>query len=127
MNDEKEMLETQGNVDFWGDDMSSERPQNAKGTIKRFLKDFLKQKLKIAIVAVCLAISALCSILTPALIGQAINEIFDAIQRSQSLGGAAEAVGAAVGGIMLTILGLYLLSALFNYIPQYLMASVSQT
>ena len=93
MNDEKEMLETQGNVDFWGDDMSSERPQNAKGTIKRFLKDFLKQKLKIAIVAVCLAISALCSILTPALIGQALNEIFDAIQRSQSLGGAAEAVG----------------------------------
>jgi len=129
MNDEKEMLETQGNVDFWGDDMSSERPQNAKGTIKRFLKDFLKQKLKIAVVAVCLAISALCSILTPALIGQAINEIFDAIQRSQSsqsLGGAAGAVGAAVGGIMLTILGLYLLSALFNYIPQYLMASVSQ-
>lgn len=126
MNEEQEMLETQGNVDFWGDDMSSERPQNAKGTIKRFLKDFLKQKLKIAVVAVCLAISALCSILTPALIGQAINEIFDAIQRSQGLGGAAEAVGAAVGGIMLTILGLYLLSALFNYIPQYLMASVSQ-
>jgi len=42
MNEEKDVIETQNNIDFFGDEMSAERAQNAKGTIKRFFKDLMK-------------------------------------------------------------------------------------
>lgn len=126
MNEERDIMETQGSTDFFGDEMSADRAQNAKGTIKRFLKDLMRQKGKIIFVFVCLAVSAICSILTPALIGQAINQIFDSIQNALALGETFTVNLTTMGGIIFSILGLYLLSALFMYIPQYILASVSQ-
>lgn len=101
-------------------------PQNTKGTVKRFFKDLMKQKSKIIITFVCLAVSAVCTILTPALIGKAINQVFDGVQKALSAGGTFTVNFATMGGIMLAILALYLMGALFNYIPQHLLASVSQ-
>ncbi len=108
--------------------MSEERvtPQNTKGTVKRFFKDLMKQKGKIILTFICLAVSTLCTILTPALIGQAINQVFDGVQKAISAGQTFTVNLETMGGIMLAILALYLLGALFNYIPQYLLASVSQ-
>lgn len=108
--------------------MSEERvtPQNTKGTVKRLFKELMKQKGKIIITFICLAVSALCTILTPTLIGKAINQVFDGVQKAISAGGTFTVNFETMGGIMLAILALYLLGALFNYIPQYLLASVSQ-
>lgn len=108
--------------------MSEERvtPQNTKGTVKRFFKDLMKQKGKIIITFICLAVSALCTILTPTLIGEAINQVFDGVQKAISTGGTFTVNFETMGGIMLAILALYLLGALFYYIPQHLLASVSQ-
>lgn len=126
MSEEMDVMGTQNDVDFFGDEMSADRAENAKGTIKRFIKDLMKQKGKIIFVFICLTISSICSILTPALIGQAVNQIFDSIQNALASGGTFMVNLETMGGIMFTILGLYLLSALFNYIPQYILASVSQ-
>ena len=73
-----------------------------------------------------LAVSAVCTIITPTLIGEAINQIFDGVQKAREVGGTFTVNLATMGGIMLAILILYLLGALFNYIPQYILASVSQ-
>ena len=68
----------------------------------------------------------MCTIITPTLIGEAINQIFDGVQKAREVGGTFTVNLATMGGIMLAILILYLLGALFNYIPQYILASVSQ-
>ena len=126
MTEEKKNIETQNNADFMGDGMPAGRAQNIKGTLKRFFKDLMKQRGKIVFTFFCLAVSAVCTIITPALIGEAINQIFDGVQKAREVGGTFTVNLATMGGIMLAILILYLLGALFNYIPQYILASVSQ-
>lgn len=126
MTEEKKNIETQNNADFMGDGMPAGRAQNIKGTLKRFFKDLMKQRGKIIFTFFCLAVSAVCTIITPTLIGEAINQIFDGVQKAQEVGGTFTVNLATMGGIMLAILILYLLGALFNYIPQYILASVSQ-
>ena len=126
MNEEKEVFETQSSVDLLGGEISADHAQDAKGTVKRFFKDLMKQKVKIIITFLCLSVSAVCTILTPTLIGTAINQIYDGIQAALTLGGTFSVNFATMGGITLTILALYLFSALFNYIPQHILASVSQ-
>lgn len=86
----------------------------------------MKQRGKIIFTFFCLAVSAVCTIITPTLIGEAINQIFDGVQKAREVGGTFTVNLATMGGIMLAILILYLLGALFNYIPQYILASVSQ-
>ena len=126
MTEEKKNIETQHNADFMGDGMPAGRAQNIKGTLKRFFKDLMKQRGKIIFTFFCLAVSAVCTIITPTLIGEAINQIFDGVQKAREVGGTFTVNLATMGGIMLAILILYLLGALFNYIPQYILASVSQ-
>ncbi len=126
MTEEKKNIETQNNADFMGDGMPAGRAQNIKGTLKRFFKDLMKQRGKIIFTFFCLTVSAVCTIITPTLIGEAINQIFDGVQKAREVGGTFTVNLATMGGIMLAILILYLLGALFNYIPQYILASVSQ-
>ncbi|MGL5513106.1 MAG: ABC transporter ATP-binding protein, partial [Sporomusa sp.] len=126
MNEEKDTQELHESTDLFNDEMSSERAQNAKGTIWHFIKDLMKQKGKIFAVLICIIASAVFSIATPKLIGQAINQIYDGIKNAAATGGVFQVNIETMGGIMLTILGLYLLSILFSYIQQYVMAGISQ-
>lgn len=127
MSEEKDLLETQDSTDFFGDDgMSADRAQNAKATTKRFFKDLMKQKGKIFIVFVCIVAASIFNIFTPKLIGQAINQIYDGVKNAVSSEVAFQVNFVTMGGIMLTILFLYLLSTGFTYIQQYVMASISQ-
>lgn len=123
MSEEKE---TQGTVDFFGDEMSAERARNPRKTIKRFLKDLMKQKIRLLIVFFCIVIATLFSIMTPRLIGQAIDLIFKGVQLATTENRVFEINFSTMGGIVLAILGLYLLNTLFSYIQQYVMASISQ-
>lgn len=124
MNEEKNI--NQESADVFGGEMSAERAKNVKGTLKRFFQDLMKQKGKILTVFACIVAASVFSIFTPMLIGQAINQIYDGIKNAVASGGMFEVNFATMGGIMLAILGLYLLSTLFNYIQQYVMASISQ-
>lgn len=47
MIDERNELETQVSIEFGGDEMSGEKAQNVKGTMKRFFKDLMQKKWKI--------------------------------------------------------------------------------
>lgn len=126
MIDERQELETQETVERFGDEMSTERAKNARGTMKRFFKDLMKQKWKIIAVVLCLAASAVCSVLSPKVLGMATDQIFTGIKNAIAQSTSFSVDLSTMGGIIFALLGLYLASALMNYIPQRILASVSQ-
>lgn len=126
MIDERQELETQETVERFGDEMSTERAKNARGTMKRFFKDLMKQKWKIIAVVLCLAASAVCSVLSPKVLGMATDQIFTGIKNAIAQSTSFSVDLSTMGGIIFALLGLYLAGALMNYIPQRILASVSQ-
>lgn len=126
MTDERQELETQETVERFGDEMSAERAKNARGTMKRFFKDLMKQKWKIIAVVLCLAASAVCSVLSPRVLGMATDQIFAGVQNAITQSISFSVNLSTMGGIIFALLGLYLAGTLMNYIPQRILASVSQ-
>ncbi len=126
MSEEKDILESQSSIELFGDEMSADRAQNIKGTAKRFFRDLMKQRAKILAVVLCIIAAAVFNIITPALIGQAINQIYDGIKNAVSQGTAFQVNVSTMGKIIWVIAVLYLFSALFSFLEQYIMASISQ-
>lgn len=126
MTDERQELETQETVERFGDEMSAERAKNARGTMKRFFKDLMKQKWRIIAVVLFLAASALCSVLSPRVLGMATDQIFAGVQSAITQSTPFSVNLSTMGGIIFALLGLYLAGTLMNYIPQRILASVSQ-
>lgn len=128
MTEEKDKIEDQTNDDLeaFGTEMSAKRAKDAKGTMKRFLHDLMEQKKKIFLIIGCIIIASFISIVIPMLIGQAIDQILQGIQNAAANHRLFSIDFNTMGKIIFSILGMYLLSALFNYIQQYAMASISQ-
>lgn len=125
--EEKEMMEKENSTDIFADnEMTGVKAKNAKTTIKRFLRDLMKQKWKLLVVFLCLAISTACTIASPMLIGEAINQIFEGIKNAAATNTVFSVDFTTMGGIAALLLAVYLIGALFNYFPQYILASVSQ-
>lgn len=124
--DEREELETESRTEIFADDMSVERAKNVKGTFKRFIKDLMEQKWQIFIACLCLAASAVCAVLGPRLFGEATNQIYDGIKNAMQQGTTFTVNMTTMGHIVILLMVLYLLGALFNYIPQRILAGVSQ-
>lgn len=103
------------------------RAKNARGTLKRFFRDLMKQKWKLFAVVLTLAAAALCSVLSPRVLGMATNQIFYGITDATANGTTFSVNLITMGGIIFSLIGLYLLGTLFNFIPQRILASVSQT
>lgn len=126
MIEEKDETEIQSNDNYLFDDMSGEHAQDIWGTLKRFLRDLLKQKWQILAVMICLAASAICSVLAPKVLGNAIDHIYNGIHDAMTHGSTFSISLYTMGGILSLLLALYLCNALFNYISQWTLASLSQ-
>lgn len=126
MIDERQELDTQDTADDFNGEMSTARAKNAKGTLKRFFKDLMRQKWKIIAVVLTLAASAVCSVLSPKVLGMATDQIFEGIKNAAENGTTFSVSITTMGAILFALIGLYLLSTLFSYIPQRILASVSQ-
>jgi len=101
-----------------------EKAHNFKGTMKKLLKHLSVYKFSIIFVVIFAAASAIFSIAGPKILGRATTKLFEGIM------GKISGTGAGIDfqyirGIVLTLLGLYLLSALFNYIQGWVMSRVS--
>ncbi len=125
MSMEKDTRET--TVDTFDNDMSAERAKNVKGTALRLLKKLMEQKWKLLVIVLSIIVSSLFNILSPKVMGIAINDIFDGVKNAVANGQAFQVNLETMGVVLLGLLGLYLLSSLFSYIQQNTMASVSQT
>lgn len=102
-----------------------EKAKDFKGTTKKLIKDYLsKYKLALLIVIIFAIGSTIFSIVGPKILGNATTEIFNGLVSKLS-GGTGIDFG-KIAQILLTLLALYLISALFSLIQGFTMTSVSQ-
>ncbi|GAA0136445.1 ABC transporter ATP-binding protein [Paenibacillus sp. YSY-4.3] len=106
--------------------MPAEKAKDFKGTLRRLMTYMRPFRVQIGSVVLMAVLSTVFAILSPRVMGDATTILFEGIMgKMKGIPGAAIDFD-AIGRIILTLLGLYLLSALFSYFQQYLMADVSQ-
>ncbi|WP_144460155.1 ABC transporter ATP-binding protein [Siminovitchia fortis] len=97
-----------------------EKPKEFKKTLKR-LSGYLKpRKYQLLFVAIAAIFSTLFNVITPKLLGDATSSIFSSITKGTGID------FTFLQKLLLTLLVLYVISAAFTYLQQYLMAGVSQ-
>lgn len=104
---------------------SIERPANAKETTKKLIKHYLVDyKWQLLIMLIFAVGSTVFTIVGPKILGNATTEIFNGIVGKISGGTGIDF--SKVLGILLTLLGLYAISAFFGYIQGFTMTSIAQ-
>ena len=102
-----------------------EKPKNFKGTTKKLINNYLsKYKIALIIVFIFAIGSTIFTIVGPKILGNATTEIFNGLISKLS-GGDGIDFG-KIARILLTLLGLYIVSALFSFIQGFTMTGVSQ-
>ena len=104
---------------------TTEKAKDFKKTTKKLVKSYLaKYKIPIIIVIIFAIGSTIFTIVGPKILGNATTEIFNGLVSKLS-GGAGIDFG-KVGQIALTLLGLYIVSAIFSFIQRFVMTNVTQ-
>lgn len=101
------------------------KAKDFKGTTSKLIKNYLaKYKFLLLVVFIFAVGSALFTIVGPNILGNATTEIFNGLVSKLS-GGEGINFG-KIGQILLTLLGLYVLSAVFSFIQGFTMTNVAQ-
>ncbi|GHH99093.1 ABC transporter ATP-binding protein [Neobacillus kokaensis] len=106
--------------------MPVQKAKDFKGTLKRlitYLKPYKGQLLAVFITAI---ISTVFSIVSPKIMGKATTKLFEGLMMKINQVPGAKIDFVYIGNIILLLIGLYLLSAAFAYVQQYIMAGVAQ-
>ena len=104
---------------------TTERAKDFKKTTKKLIRSYLVDyKIPIMIVMIFAIGSTIFTIVGPKILGNATTEIFNGLV-SKISGGTGIDFG-KVGQIALTLLGLYVISALFSFVQRFLMTNVAQ-
>ena len=102
-----------------------EKAKDFKGTTKKLIKNYLSQyKIPLIIVMIFAIGSTIFSIVGPKILGNATTEIFNGLVNKISGNGGIDFN--KVGTILLTLLGLYIISAIFSFIEGLVMTRVAQ-
>ncbi|MEG6510575.1 ABC transporter ATP-binding protein [Desulforamulus ruminis] len=103
-----------------------QKAKDFKGTLKRLLAYLKPRKFQLLAVFFTAILSTLFSIVSPKFMGKATTKLFEgSLLKMQGVPGAAIDFNYILH-ILLILAGLYLFSALFSYIQQYIMAGVAQ-
>lgn len=106
--------------------MGGQKAKDFKGTLRRLLTYLKPRRNKLVAVFFAAILSTIFMIVGPKIMGTAITELFEgAYGKFQGIPGAAINFD-KIGQILLVLVGLYVLSSLFNYVQQYIMSSVAQ-
>ena len=108
-----------------GNGRTLEKAKDFKGTTKKLIKNYLsKYKIGLIIVFIFSVGSTIFSIVGPKILGNATTEIFNGLVNKISGNGGIDF--GKVGTILLTLLGLYVVSALFSFIQGFAMTQIAQ-
>jgi ATP-binding cassette subfamily B protein len=99
--------------------MQVQKAKDFKGTLRRLLAYLKPQRMKLIVVVLMAMLSTLFAIVSPKLMGNATTEIFEGF-----MSGGVDFD--AILRIVLLLSGLYVLSSVFAYVQQYVMAGVAQ-
>jgi len=107
-----------------------EKPKDFKKTATRLLGYFIPQKYRLLIVLGAAIIGTVFNIVGPKILGLATTKLFEGlIAKYQAFMHHLPAPGIDfnyIATVLLILLGLYIISAVFTYIQQYVMAGVAQ-
>lgn len=124
-----------------------EKAKDFRGSLRRLLLYFLPEKTRLIIVLVAAIFGTVFNIVGPKILGLATTKLFDNLIARFQTELSNQAIGKAltknptlplrftpvpgfdfayISKVMLILLGLYIISAIFIYIQQYLMAGVAQ-
>lgn len=104
--------------------MMVEKAKDFRGTMKKLLSYLGRYKIALVMVAVFAIGSTVFNIVGPKILGNATTEIFNGLVGKVS--GGAGIDFDAIGKILVTLLCLYVCSALFAFIQGYIMTGISQ-
>src|SRR3984893_10100352 len=111
-----------------------EKAKDFKGTALRLLRYFLPQKMLLMIVLVTAILGTVFNIVGPKILGLAITRLADGLITKIRFQLSPHPLTAVAPGIdfgyiatiLLILLGLYIISSIFIYVQQYIMAGVAQ-
>jgi ATP-binding cassette subfamily B protein len=102
----------------------TEKPKDVKGTARRLLGYFKPVRWQLLAVVVAAALGTVFNVAGPKVLGLATTKLFEGVvARSQGTGSVDFGY---IGRILLIMLVLYVVSACFIYVQQYLMVGVAQ-
>ncbi len=101
-----------------------QKPKDFKGTIKRLLSYLGLYKIAILIVMIFAVCSTIFNVVGPKILGNATTELFNGL--IAKLSGTGEINFTNIRNILLSLMGIYVLSAGFAMIQGWLMATISQ-
>ncbi|AIQ61387.1 ABC transporter ATP-binding protein [Paenibacillus borealis] len=106
--------------------MPAEKAKDFKGTLRRLIRYLRPRQVQLIIVFVMAIASTIFSIFSPKVMGRATTKLFEgAYGKLMGMPGAEIDFG-YINNILILLAALYLLSSLFSYIQQYVMAGVAQ-
>lgn len=107
-----------------------EKAKDFKGTLRRLLKYLTRRKIQIVLVFIFAALSTIFSIVSPKIMGMITTKLFEGLLAKYTAIKLHEPVPAIdfmyIRNIILLLVALYLISAIFSYIQQYIMVGVAQ-
>ncbi len=104
--------------------IGGDKPKDLKGTLLKLLRYLGSYKIALVFVAIFAIASTVFNIIGPKLLGGATTELFNGIMAQ--IGGTGEGPDFnVIGTILLSTLALYVISALFQFVQGYIMASVA--
>jgi len=103
-----------------------EKAKDFKGTMKKLIAYMKPYRLSIIIVLIFSTGSAVFSIIGPKISAKAVNKIFEGLLSKVSGIEGAGIDFEYIGRILLTLLGLYFISALFSFVQGFIMSGVAQ-
>jgi len=106
--------------------MPVQKAKDFKGTLKRLITYLMPYKLQLLSVFITAIISTIFSIVSPKIMGHATTKLYEGLMMKLKGVPGAKIDFTYIGEIILLLIGLYLLSAVFSYLQQYIMAGVAQ-
>ncbi|PKM93494.1 MAG: ABC transporter [Firmicutes bacterium HGW-Firmicutes-1] len=106
--------------------MPTEKASNFKGSLKRLIRYLSVYKIKLILIVITAILSTVFSIVGPKILGKAITRIYEGVMMKLKGVPNAKIDFDYVLYILFILVGLYIISALFSYIQQFIMASVAQ-
>lgn len=107
--------------------MPVEKAKNFKGTIKRLAKYLAPKKWTFVAVFLFAILSTIFSIVSPRILGMATDSIYDTVKLRLAGEVAALFDYVQIRNILLLLIGLYVISSVFQYVMMYIMAGVAQS
>lgn len=101
-----------------------EKPQNFKGTLGKLFKYMGRYKIAVLLVVIFAMAGTIFAIVGPKILGNATTELFSGMMNRFAGGSGIDFD--AIARILLTLLGLYIASAVFTYIQGLIMTEVTQ-